>query len=351
MNIASKIVGLGAYVPERRISNDDALDLLRVQSRGYLSPAELATLLEKAKAKLAKAGSQTRFWCRADEYGPEIAGRASQLALADAGLAATDLDLIIYTGMSKAFVEPATGHVLRHLLGATRANVIDTQDACTSFIKSLDLADSLIKTGKCRTILVACGERTFDWADFACKTVDELAWKFGSLTIGDAAGALVVQRTDDPAYADDPRHMRLFHRLADGEFGICHIGLNYSFGERYRLHSHSSRLVRLGLQLMMELLAEILQQDEWRGIQYQNLFIHDIGRIIDDEVIPFVRAANVCVPDAYASYFPEYGNVASASLPLSMELARRRGALQRGHLADFICPAEGVQAGALVFRY
>ena len=61
--------------------------------------------------------------------------------------------------------------------------------------------------------------------------------------------------------------------------------------------------------------------------------------------------ANVCVPDAYASYFPDYGNVASASLPLSMELARRRGALQRGHLAVFICPAAGVQAGAMVFRY
>jgi 3-oxoacyl-[acyl-carrier-protein] synthase-3 len=351
MSIGTKIIGVGSYVPERLVSNDDALAMLREQSRPFLSPADLDTVLAKARYKIAKAGNATRYWCRDDEYGPEIARHAAQRALADAGLDARDLDLIIYTGMSKAFVEPATGHVLRQELRALNANVIDTQDACASFIKSLDIADSLIKTGKYRTILVAAGERTFDWADFACRTVDDLAWKFGSLTIGDAAGALIVQRTEDPLYAENPRHMRCFHRLADGEYEVCSIGLNYSFGERYRLRSHSSRLVRLGLQLVMEMLADILQQDEWRGIRYDNLFIHDIGRVIDDMVLPFVREAKVCVPEAYASYYPKYGNVASASLPLSLDLAKRRGALTRGNLAVFVCPAAGVQAGALVFVY
>lgn len=348
---ATKIIGLGTYIPERVITNDDVLELMRQNSAGYLSPGDLDTLMEKARAKLAKSGSVTRRWCRQDEYGPDMALIAAQRALDDAGISASEIDLIIYTGMSKAFVEPATGHVLRHELGALRANVIDTQDACTSFMKSMEIADSLIKTGNYRTVLIAAGERTFDWADFSCKTVDELAWKFGSLTIGDAAGAMVLQGTEEGPYAADRRHMRSFYRLADGEYSTCHIGLNYRVGDRYRLHSHSSRLIRSGLKHMMELVKDILSADEWKDIQYECLFIHDIGRMIDEMVLPALRQAHVCIPESYRSFYPEIGNIASASLPVAMDRARNEGRLKRGDLVTYTCPAAGVQAGVMFFFY
>lgn len=353
MNItpATKIIGLGSYIPERVITNDDALELLRVNSAGYLSPEDLDTLLDKAGRKLAKAGNVTRYWCRPDEYGPDIARCAAQRALDDAGIPATDIDLIIYTGMSKAFVEPATGHILRHEIGATRANVIDTQDACTSFVKSMEIADALIRVGKYRTVLIVAGERTFDWADFTCKTVEELAWKFGSLTIGDAAGAMILRGTDEAPYATDPRHMRAFFSLADGEYATCHIGLNYRVGERYCLHSHSSRLIRSGLKHMMGLVTDVLKEDEWKNIQYESLFIHDIGNMINEMVLPALRQANVCIPDSYRSFYSEIGNIASASLPVAMDRARKDGRLARGNLSVYTCPAAGVQAAMLFFYY
>lgn len=351
MTPATKIIGLGTYLPERVITNDDVLELLRVKSAGYLSPEELKTLLDKARAKLVKAGNVTRRWCRPDEYGPDMARVAAQRALDDAGIPATDIDLIIYTGMSKAFIEPATGHVLKFEIGATRANVIDTQDACTSFVKSMEIADALIKTDKYRTVMVVAGERTFDWADYTCKTVEELAWKFGSLTIGDGAGAMILQGTGEAPYATDPRHMRAFYSLADGEFATCHIGLNYRIGERYRLHSHSSRLIRSGLKQMMDLVTGVLKGDEWKDIQYDCLFIHDIGNMIDEMVLPMLRKSNVCIPDSYKSFYSEIGNVASASLPLGMDRARKDGRLTRGNLSVYTCPAAGVQAAALVFYY
>ena len=351
MNCATKIIGVGSYVPERRITNDDVLAMLRDASRAYLTSGDLETMMGKAEAKLAKAGSVTRFWCREDEYGTDIARHAAQRALDAAGIGADELDLIIYTGMSKAFVEPATAHVLRHEIGATRANVIDTQDACTSFMKSMDLADSMIKTGKNETVLVVNGERTYDWADFKCKTVDELAWKFGSLTIGDAAGAMVLQRTEDPVYVENSNHLRCFYLLGDGEYATCNIGLNHRVGDRYRLYSHSSRLVRSGLGKVMELIADILQRPEYANFEYDNLFIHDIGKVIDDTVLPFLRQAQVCVPDTYRSFFPQFGNIASASLPVSLDMAVRDGRIQRGNLAVYVCPAAGVQAGVMSFLY
>ncbi len=351
MPVASRITGVGAYVPERKITNDDVLNLLEKNSAPYLEDKDFNKLIKKAKDTLKKAGSSIRYWCDENQYCTDIAKIAAERAIADAGISAAEIDLIIFTGMSKAFVEPATAHVLRHELGATNANVIDTQDACTSFMKSLELADSLIKTGNYRTILIACGERTYDWADFVCKTVDELKWKFGSLTIGDAAGAMVIQGTEAAPYIEDPRHMRFFYRLDGGSYATCHIGLNFRVGERYRLHSHSARLIRTGYEVMLGLLIEKIAEEPWKDLKYDNLFIHDIGRIIDGMVLPAMREANVHVPDTYRSFFPEYGNVASASFPLSLYLAKNDGRLKPGNLAIYVCPAAGVQAGIMAFFF
>lgn len=351
METATRILGMGVYAPERRITNEDVLALLRSSSQGYLSEQELDTLIEKAKLQLEKSGNVVRRWCDENQYCTDIARIASERALEDAGIEAEEIDLIIYTGMSKAFVEPATAHVLRHEIGATSANVIDTQDACTSFMKSIEIADSLIRHGNYRTVLIAAGERTYDWADFACKTLDELNWKFASLTIGDAAGAIVLKGTDDPTYTKNPRHMRFFYRIVDGTYATCHIGLNYRFGERYRLFSHSPRLIRTGLEAVTDLVIGIIKEDEWKDVVYDNLFLHDIGKVIDELALPFFREANLCVPDTYRSFFPEYGNVACASFPLGLWLARQDGRLQRGNLAVFVCPSAGVQAGVMVFVY
>ena len=177
----------------------------------------------------------------------DIAYRAATAALQDAGLDARDLDLIIFTGMSKAFIEPATAHVLRHKLQALNANVIDTQDACTSFIKSIEIGHALISSGHYRHILIVAGERTFDWADMVCKTKDELAWKFGSLTIGDGAGAIILEATDETMYSEDDNHMKFSYELSDGQYHLCTIGLNYTLGERYKLYTHTPDLFKSAL--------------------------------------------------------------------------------------------------------
>jgi 3-oxoacyl-[acyl-carrier-protein] synthase III len=188
-------------------------------------------------------------------------------------------------------------------------------------------------------------------ADFTCKTVYELDWKFGSLTIGDAAGAVVLQPTRDPEFTKNPHHMRFFYRIEDGTYATCHIGLNYRIGERYRLHSHSSRLIRTGLKAMMSLVVEILEDDDFCGFQYDNLFIHDIGKMIDELVLPSLKKVDICIPDNYRSYFPEYGNVASVSFPMGLWLAKEEKRLSPGNLCTFICPAAGVQAGVMTFRF
>ena len=346
MENASKIVGIGKYIPEREIDNQYVLDLLREKSALYLTPDELEDLMRKAVRNLERTGNRTRYWCREDQFCTDIARIAAQNALEDAGLAAADIDLIIFTGMSKALVEPATAHILQYELGANNANVIDTQDACSSFLKSVHIADSLIRTGTYRTILIACGERTYDWADFQCKSVSELDWKFGSMTIGDAAGAMILQATKEPPYCETPHHMLFAFKGDGGGYVHCNIGLNFRIGDRYRLQSHSRKLFSSALKQ----LAILVQETEWKDIHFDVLVAHEIGRLIPDIQIPFFKDAGFDIPD-YRFIFPEYGNIASASLPVSLALAREDDRLKRGHQVLFIGGAAGTQAYGGTFIY
>ncbi len=71
--IASRIKGVGAYVPERKITNDHVLGLLRAGSADYLDESTSEELIERAKCVLAKSGNVTRYWCEEDQYSPDIA--------------------------------------------------------------------------------------------------------------------------------------------------------------------------------------------------------------------------------------------------------------------------------------
>ncbi len=351
MRLVTKISGVGAYAPERIITNDHVLNLLERKSSPYLDPEELPAFMQKAKEKIEKAGNKTRHWCHEDEYCTDIALEASKIALEDAGVQANEIDLIIFTGMSKAFVEPATSHVLRNDLKAKNANVIDTQDACTSFLKSIEMVDALVKTGVYKKILIAAGERSFDWANFTCKTVDELKWKLASCTIGDAAGAIVLEATEEPEYMDDDKHMRFFNKMSEGDYSVCNIGLNHAVGDRYQLYSHSARLLNTGRKVMSELMAEIFAQDSWKDCIFDKILHHDVGTWVNTAIVEILEESDVKYRDGHEPYFSEYGNVASASLPLAMHLAKKEGRLKRGDNCLFACPAAGIQAGVMTFKY
>ena len=353
MKAASEIIGIGSYVPSRKITNQDVLAMLEEQSRPYLDQDTWHKLHKKAEKTLIKTGNKYRYWCEADEYGPDMAYQASLKAIKDAGISREEIDLVIYTGMSKALVEPATGHVLKNLLGLRTANVIDTQDACASFHKSLEIADSLIKAGKYKTILIAAGERAFDWADFRCKSYDEFDWKLGSLTIGDGAGALIVRGTTKSPYTDHLYHMYAQNEVLLDSYIYCHIGLNFRDGERYKLFSNSKLLIQGIYEASLELFKKF---NALRGevFSYKNkvVLFHDVGNVIQELfLVQLAREGLVQADDSYISYFHEYGNVGSVSLPLNLDLARKDGRLKKGDEVFFFCGAAGVQAGLISFIY
>lgn len=351
MEVATKITGVGSYIPDNEITNDYVLSLLERKSRPYINDDIFDDFLQKTKDKLNRVGSDIRYWCDETEYCTDIAYSAAVTALEDAGVLPEEVDLVIFTGMSKALVEPATAHILSKALGTVNANVLDTQDACTSFMKSMQLADALIKTHQYKKILIASGERSFDWADFTCKTIDEIKWKFASLTIGDAAGAIVLESTTEPEYVNNEKHFKFYYKLFSKFVSNCTIGLNHTIGERYKLFSHSTNLIRNGYSATHDLVHEIFSSDRWVDYMYDRLICHNVGNVVDNYIKEILQSANKYYEGKYIPFFAKYGNVASATLPLEMTIARQEKRLNRGDSVMFIVPAAGVQCGIMIFQY
>ncbi|RMF61022.1 MAG: 3-oxoacyl-ACP synthase, partial [Bacteroidetes bacterium] len=167
------LVGWGKYVPERVLTNDD-----------------LARLVDTSDEWIrTRSGIRERRVVGEGEHTSTMATAAGRAALARAGLAPTDLDLIIVATSSPDHLTPPVSSQVQDLLGA-RCGAFQMVVGCTGFVYALVTAGQFIATGACRTVLVVGAELTSRWIDWTDRTTCVL--------FGDGAGAVVLQATDTP---------------------------------------------------------------------------------------------------------------------------------------------------------
>ena len=153
-----KIESIGVRIPTRIVTNDDVLQMLEEQS------PEVSALLVKTYQRIVKglfsaAGSQFRH-VRDEEKGEKastfIIGAITD-ALEKANLKPGDIDLLIYCGVGKGFLEPANAYFYAQKLGMT-ASCFDIVDACMSWIRALEISYEFLKSGRYEHIMIANGE-------------------------------------------------------------------------------------------------------------------------------------------------------------------------------------------------
>src|SRR3954469_23124305 len=139
----SRFLGTGFAVPDRVVTND-----------------ELSQLMDTTDEWIrTRTGIQERHWVNEGETGVGLAQRATERALEMAGLAATDLDAIVYATSSPDHFAPGNGVFLQRLLGITNTiPALDVRAQCSGFIYALSVADAWIRAGQYRHILVIGGE-------------------------------------------------------------------------------------------------------------------------------------------------------------------------------------------------
>lgn len=298
--IHSRIVGTGSYLPPRVMTND-----------------EFAKRLDTSDEWIReRTGIRQRHIADESQGSSDLALEASRKALEAAGVAASELDLIIVATSTPDFIFPSTACLLQAKLGVKNGAAFDVQAVCSGFVYSLATADAFIRNGNAKTALVVGAEvfsRILDWNDRAT-----------CVLFGDGAGAVVLAAGGKPGV-----HASVLR--ADGsQAGILSVPGNVSGGKVIGspfLQMQGSQVFKIAVKVLDEVARETLEAAKMK--------IEDV-----DWLIP--HQANVRILEATAKKLglareklvvtvDRHGNTSAASVPLALDEYVRAGKIKAGH--------------------
>jgi len=311
----SRVVGTGSCLPANAVSND-----------------ELARRVDTSDEWIrTRTGIRQRHIAGPGQMSSDLALQASREALAAAGIAAADLDLIIVATSTPDFIFPSTACLLQAKLGAARCPAFDVQAVCSGFVYALDIADKFIRAGRHRNALVVGAEvfsRILDWNDRAT-----------CVLFGDGAGAVVLAAGANPG-----EHASVLH--ADGSLaGILSTPGQVSAGKVTGdpfLRMDGQAVFKLAVRVLDEVARETLALCGMQARELDWLIPHQANvRILDATVkkIGIDPAKLVVTVDRHA-------NTSAASVPLALDVAVRDGRIKPGHKVMLLGVGGGFTWGA-----
>lgn len=332
--------------PSLRISNSNVLQEIAQVNRDASSEVVRRTQ-HRLQRWLEAAGSEYRFVRDKDkgETAMPFISSAIEEALAEAEVAPEDVDLVIYCGVGRGFIEPAMAYLICKATGMA-CECFDVLDACMGWVRALYLAYSLFRSGSYSRVVIVNGE--FNIYESGYPEILRLGqpekWRYTypALTIGEAASATVLSKSD--------RNWNFHFRSDPSRSHLCTLPLP-SYGE-YPLDGE--QLARNGPQAFMSLGTELSAIAVNQMVDFVHQTYPDTSRF--DIWFPHVASMRACRESArqlglgdrlYTDGFPKFGNVVSASIPAAMDLALHDQKLKRGNNV-VLCPASAGMSYALV---
>ena len=324
MTLRSVVLGCGSYLPQRTLTN-----------------AELASRLDTSDEWIVqRTGIRERHIAADDEFTSHLAIKAANAALADAGIDAQAIDLIVLATSTPDNTFPATAVAVQNALGITHGAAFDLQAVCSGFVFALATADNFLRAGAFKRALVIGAEtfsRILDWND-----------RGTCVLFGDGAGAIVLE-AQEQAGASSDRGVLTTHLRSDGR--------------------HKSKLYVDGGPGSTKTVGHLRMEG-------REVFKHAVGMITDvivdafnatgltaDDITWFIpHQANKRIIDASAHKLhiapqkvvltvDRHGNTSAASIPLALNVAVKDGRVKKGDLVLFEAMGGGFTWGSALVRW
>jgi 3-oxoacyl-[acyl-carrier-protein] synthase III len=265
------------------------------------------------------------------------------------GISPAEVDLLIYAGVGRGWLEPAMANIFQAELGLTRATCFDVLDACASWIRSLQLAKALIAAGVYRTVMILNCELNFrEYANFDIERMEDLEYAFSAFTIGEAATATLLTADSEP---DD---FVLSFRTSGDKWNLCHIPLpnandfvSVSVTDKCKPMSFYTSPREL-LAVATSMLGTHFQETPALRDRTYDLFL---GHEVSSPTTRMVTKLLNIDPKIVFSTHSRFGNTVSASLPLNISVAEEEGRLKRGMQVLLTMGSAGVTSAFCAFRY
>ncbi|MEL7002078.1 MAG: beta-ketoacyl-ACP synthase III [Bacteroidota bacterium] len=310
----SKIVGVGHYVPENIITNNDLAKLIDTTDEW---------IVERTGIK------ERRFINPEKDTVANMGVKAAKMALERANLEAQDIDFIVFATITPDYFFPGSGVLLQREMGLEGKGALDIRNACSGFIYAVSVADQFIKTGMYKTILVVGAEIQSTAVDMSDKGRNH------AVIFADGAGAVIMQASDQPGVLSTHLH-------ADGNYAeelyVRDPGSSRTREERqpdqildtstYKLQMNGNAVFKHAIVRFHEVILEALEANNLKKEDIDLLLPHQANLRISNYV-----QEKLGMPDEKVyNNIMRYGNTTAGSIPIAMSEAWAEGKIKEGNL-------------------
>ncbi|MBB5518700.1 3-oxoacyl-[acyl-carrier-protein] synthase III [Amphiplicatus metriothermophilus] len=322
--VESVISGVGAYLPERIVTNHDLAEIVDTSDEWIRT----------------RSGIEERRFAADDEATSDLAARAAWHALDQAGLKPRDIGLVVVATVTPDRTFPATAVYVQRKLGVPRGIAFDISAACAGFLYALTTAHGFVSSGQVRHALVIGADKLscfLDWSDRAT-----------CVLFGDGAGAVVLSG-EPPRTAAPPRGVLATYLSADGRLAdhLYADGGPSTTGTVGKVRMNGKEVFRNAVELISDAVFKVTEQA-------------NVARGEIDWFVP--HQANIRIIEACAKRLEleqsrivvtigKHANTSSASIPLALDAAVRDGRVRRDQLLVFAALGGGLAWGSALARY
>ena len=332
----SKITGLGYYVPENIVTNDDLSKIMDtndewIQERTGIKRRRHVNSLEDTTTSMGV--------------------KAAKIAIDRSGIAKEDIDFIIFATLSPDYYFPGPGVLVQRDLGLKTVGALDVRNQCSGFVYAISIADQYIKTGMYKNILVIGSEVHSRGLDFTTRG------RGVSVIFGDGAGAAILSREEDITKGILSTHLHSEGQYAE-ELAVIAPGMgkrwvtdiiadNDPNDESYYPHMNGQFVFKNAVVRFSEVIME--------GLKANGLEISDIDMLIPHQanlrISQFIQQKFKLNDDQVYNNIMEYGNTTAASIPIALTEAWEKGKIKEGDTVVLAAFGSGFTWGSVIIKW
>ncbi len=351
--LRTKIAGLGHYVPERIVKNEELESVMDTTNEWIIERTGI---------------QERRFAKKHEETTTTMGAQAALAAIADAGITKEDVDFIVFATLSPDYYFPGCGVLVQRELGiaAQEVGALDIRNQCSGFIYGLSVADQFIRTGTYKNILLIGAEMHTMGLDFSTRG------RAVSVIFGDGAGAVILQPTEEEDQGiltthlhSNGTHAEELAMMNPGSHGGHHHEDREQFGfgdGDFEPIFLTQKMYSDGLQFpymngkhvfkfAVRKFPEVIQE----GLEEAGLAPSDIDLLIPHQanlrISQYVQKVLQLRDDQVFNNIQKYGNTTAASIPIALNEARETGKVKRGDLICLAAFGSGFTWGSALLRW
>lgn len=332
----SKITGLGYYVPENVVTNDDLSQLIDTNDEWIQERTGI---------------QERRHIIRGEDTTTSMGVKAAKIAIERSGLKPEDIDFVVFATLSPDYYFPGPGVLVQRDLGLRTVGALDVRNQCSGFLYALSVADQYIKTGMYKNILVIGSEVHSTGLDMTSRG------RGVSVIFGDGAGAALLSREEDLTKGILSTHLHSEGQHAE-ELSLIAPGMgkrwvsdilkdNDPNDESYFPYMNGQFVFKNAVVRFSEVIME--------GLEANGLQVSDIDMLVPHQanlrISQFIQQKFKLTDDQVFNNIQKYGNTTAASIPIALTEAWEQGKIKTGDTVVLAAFGSGFTWASAVIKW